>query len=206
MLVKTCCNQTLTPSVKMMGAPQVYFSEGNGAPRFTSPEVSRLEPAKTSLMPHRARAFGVSGKILVWWEIPQIEQYSGVMIYRSSKRLAGDFSEVGEKIYEGPGTTNSIDLWSGMAPMKQPNSPVTANLNNSPSRPAVKHPMPSAPGLLGAFAHQSLDGGIYFIDSPPLPESVYTYTLYGFDSFGQTSYPVVVNATAGDSPVQREIH
>jgi hypothetical protein len=203
-LGKITPGESINPSVKMYGEPGVLFREENPTPRFAILETESLSQAKLNTTPLQVRSVSVSDKLLFFWDASTCSNYSGVKVFRSNVRPLGDFTNIGEKIFDGFGSTNSFEIErisevnrpkpsSGEAPNYQEfleHAPV----DPQPAPNARTHPPPDAPTNLRWHISEKVEGFAFFTDAPPERDVVFTYTLYAFDRAGNQSYPVVINA------------
>lgn len=208
-LGKAPSGNTIKPSLKMDGEPGVLFKEENQAPRLDMPYTETLDRTKLLLTPLQVRAVCASGKVLFSWDPTACSNYGGMRIFRSRERILGDYSDVGEEVFDEFGITNTIELNQrfGNHSPRDPSTVVTNSqrfFDDPPrTKPVETKPVivngrqvfpPLAPVNLSISSIQRLTGQATFIDSPPETNVVFTYTFYAFDHAGNVSYPVVVNA------------
>jgi hypothetical protein len=210
---KVGLGEPISPSLKMDGQPGVLFKEENSPPVFDNPYTELLSPARLAITPLRVRAVSASDKVVFFWDSTACSNYSGVKVFRSRERLIGDFAYVGEKMFEGFGSTNAF-VFKRIAEFSQPETTGTMVTNyqkffdRAPAdiqavvttkRPTGSPQPPLPPENLKVFAMDTRRGFVHFIDTPPERNVVFTYTFYAFDHSGNQSYPVVVNASLDSS-------
>jgi hypothetical protein len=212
-LGKVPSGESIKPSVKMYGEPGVLFKEENAPPSLAMPDTESLSQPKLNITPLKVRVVTVSDKVLLFWDTSTCSNYSGVKAFRSKLRRIGDFADVGDKVFDGFGSTNAFELeripdasWPGAASANAPDyqqhfdhAPVDPRLATlaTPRAPTVRILAP--PSNLKVIIIETIKGFAHFIDTPPERDVAFTYTVYAFDRAGNQSYPVVVNAVLDSS-------
>jgi len=202
--------ESLRPSVKMDGAPGTSFKEENLAPRIDIPETKPLDAAKLNLTPERVFAVSDSKSVVVLWDLPNCPNYAGAKIYRTVEKRIGDYSSVGEKIFEGYGNqgpysflqTSDHTLTYPPYPTPFSSDLLAQFFHNSPppppppvkSRPDLApENVPQPPTGFSIGIVQNVPHRFYILDSPPDKDANYSYTIYCLDQDGKESYPVTTN-------------
>jgi hypothetical protein len=213
-LAKAASGQKVNPSVKLEGAPRIAFKELNAPHSRTMPPLEQLDSKRIAAGLKSARGIVVNGKVLLAWQPLAASNYAGVKIYRSKGRPIGDFSEIGDKIYEGTGVEGlaEVELQTSQRvdEMKPDQKNPATFLTRVPTEPATnsspaltnrttptrsKIPIPLNIRVIGQVE------GLQFVDSPPSGIGTVTYTFYARDNTGVPSYPVVVNVNTAEKPV-----
>jgi hypothetical protein len=211
-LGKVALGQSISPSVKMDGEPGVSFKEENPAPRFDFP-YELLNPVKLGITPVKVHSLLSPDRIVFFWDAATCSNYSGMRVFRSRERPIGDYANVGDKIFDGFGNTNTFaferdEAWGQETPVSNngmdyhkffDEPPADANpvvIRKSP--PPGTPPYPAAPTGLKFFVNETVQG-IHLVDTPPERDVVFTYTFYAFDHAGNQSYPIVVDASLDSS-------
>jgi hypothetical protein len=109
-LFKTPLRETLSPKVTLTSLPGVDFLEVNDRPTIDTEEENSLDIAKEAAMPERVYSVSLTNEIVVFWDAQSNDNYGGVKLYRSGRRALGNFSEIGELIYQGMGTSNAFEI------------------------------------------------------------------------------------------------
>lgn len=212
-LGKVASGQSINPSLKMDGEPGVLFKKENSAPRFALPDIELPSRAKLEITPSQVRAVSVSDKVVFFWDTSACSNYSGIKVFRSRERRMGDFADVGEKVFDGFGSTNAFELermpeasLPASARETAPDFQKFADLAPVDPQPAVTTTQraaasgrPAPPQDLSVRLVEKIEGFTHLLDTPPQRDVVFTYTLYAFDRAGNQSYPIVVNAALDSS-------
>jgi hypothetical protein len=131
-----------------------------------------------------------------------------VKIYRSAERRLGDFTTVGEKVFDGYGSTNTLELRRSMQPATNSdpakpslflNGPPPELQTNATIAPPLNDCALAAPTNLRGWWCRVFEGTPHFVDTPPQRNAAFTYTIYACDRMGQVAYPVVVTGALDSS-------
>jgi hypothetical protein len=217
----------IKPVIKLNGLTGVTFIQKNSPQQFTLKKRARqFDIKRAAITPESFTSIYLfnstegetnnPAKVLLTWKLPADTNYLGVQIFRSEKRPLGDFSHVGERIYEGYGCTNSLlyDPYKTTQVVRSALSKEFDAFISPPFKLAVQYKAPvvtniiirigarelmSPPRDLVIHYPRNFNVQPYFIDLPPESKKEYTYTLYSFNRAGIVSYPLVINAILGDA-------
>lgn len=207
---KVAAGESLRPFVKMEGAPGILFKEKNSPPNFIMPGKESYDKRKMELTPVLMRAVAASDTIVIFWKLLGSSTQSKIQVFRSHERAVGDYSSVGELVFDACGSTNTFEIQyftGGDLPILVNNYPTnfskffnhapTSGLNklvSIPQREKYNFPKPLPPVNLRISSVEKFEGYLHFTDMPPKRDVGYTYTIFIVDNSGNQSYPVIVNA------------
>jgi hypothetical protein len=210
------------PTIQLVGSPEIRFRHVNAPSAYIYTVNSELDPVKGPLTPQYVKAISASNQIVIYWDKTSATNYRVVRIYRSEERPIGRFSNLGEKVFDGYGHTNKVEI-AHRIEMKAFDSEefgtalgfdggsLRQDYFNSPPfevplrEPNDKKPLPPS-NLRGWFdCNETLDNLVYFVDSTAKFGTNYTYTLYFLNSEGQSSYPIVVREGISSKSLSRTV-
>jgi hypothetical protein len=192
-----CSTHPNEVQVLLKGSPDVVF-DYNGVSASTS-DRTKSKPdvpidAKTSLTPIRAFAYRMGNAVILAWEPPHADAYSGVRVFRSKRRSFADTENIGVEVYDGPGMLKAVTCNCESASVA-----ATRTFDiEPPPKPGIKRP--SAPQGLRLFYEIAVNSHgtsimPFFIDASAKNED-YSYTVFGYDSHGSYGLPIIVNCNS----------
>lgn len=211
-LCKLIPGSMLSPTLSLNDSPSIHFTLRGKKPVVIIP-ASQFFPDKIreALTPPKVSFFASEKSIFIKWDRPKTKEFSGVRIYKTPGRQIGDLHSLGLEhvIYDGAGINERI-IVSPMNPNKWNSnhsarkSSESLRFDKPPARPKpilIKWKNDATPTLTTPIEPiVYLVEGIpldnnYYIDTPKGNDNIITYVVYGCDTKGNTSYPVVINTS-----------
>jgi hypothetical protein len=194
------------------GEPEIKLERHGVTIKNNSPLQDKNADEKTSnkivLTPSYATFYLGEHTIYLVWEYSESQPYKGVRIFRSERQAANDVDLLGQEIYEGPGSANSLDCGGVVSLEPEQKNAVEAKKLYPDIEPPPRHKggfVPAPPsGLSITYGSDvsipSEKSGLvrYLADDKVSVGLTYTYTIYVYDNKDRYSYPIVVNASLND--------
>lgn len=190
------------------GSPEIDFEESQRSSyksiTFPVPKTGRRDNIKETLTPKQLQTYPGKNTIYLAWEKPENPSYKGVRIFRSELRDLRDITAIGEQIYDGEGSTMSLQCKHvrGLTEPTLTRERISANVRVElfcpPPRIIQKDCLPplSPSGLSMERLFDIVDVDMrYFTDRTVSPHTSYTYTLFAYDDSDRYSYPIIINTS-----------
>jgi len=197
--------EKLEISMRLYGFPEIIFEERKSKFENRSNPITdnkNKSDEKVLLTPKIVKTYLGYKTIYLSWEIPENDQYRGVRIFRSEKRDHLDLENLGDEIYDGPGSF-SERLYCTCRQRKsiRQDYPIPISMNIKPENllPPERKGFPNRASFGEIYIGKNFEvRSPFFEDKNVIAGDVYTYTLYAFDINNKYSYPILINASLSE--------